>query len=91
MEQGYALIGGVYNKPVQDIKKGENGVIDIGKYAWEASGWFWNIGNPEGINLNTYADKQQWDKVSTAINANDTSTFPSRKADINAVYTVLRR
>jgi predicted chitinase len=43
MKDGYRLIGGVYNKPLSKIKPGELGVIDIGKYAWEASGWFWKF------------------------------------------------
>ncbi|MDL2302252.1 hypothetical protein LJC58_07850, partial [Lachnospiraceae bacterium OttesenSCG-928-D06] len=48
MVQGYQIVGGVYNQPVENIKKEDKGVIDIGKYAWEASGWYWNYGS-EGM------------------------------------------
>lgn len=39
--RGYQVVGGVYNKPIKDIANGEIGVINVGQYAWEVSGWFW--------------------------------------------------
>lgn len=72
MIDGYRLVGGNYNRPVQNISASDVGVIDIGKYAWESCGWFWNRGNPKTTDLNTYADIKDWHSISSAINQYDT-------------------
>jgi hypothetical protein len=89
MVQGYKLVGGDYNQPVQNIKPSDVGVIDIGKYAWEASGWFWNYGNQKMGDLNLYADHKDWHSVSSAINQNDTASFLTRNKKINEFYNIL--
>lgn len=70
MKEGYKVVGGEYNRDIKVIKREDLGVIDIGEYAWEASGWFWKYGNPAGVDLNTYADQEKWDDISLAVNRN---------------------
>lgn len=89
MTDGYRLVGGVYNRPIQNISASDVGVIDIGKYAWESCGWFWNRGNPKTTDLNTYADIKDWHSISSAINQYDTATFPTRNKYINEFYNIL--
>jgi len=89
MIDGYKLVGGVYNQPVQNISSSDVGVIDIGEYAWESCGWFWNRGNPKTTDLNTYADIKGWNSISSAINQNDTTAFKTRNKYINEFYDIL--
>ena len=47
--RGYQVVGGVYNKPIKDIANGEIGVINVGQYAWDVSGWFWRYKRKKGL------------------------------------------
>lgn len=86
--EGYRVVGGVYNRDISQIAKEDVGVIDVGKYAWEASGWFWKIGNPDGEDLSTYADKLMWEDTSKAINRNGDSLY-ERNRNMNKFYKIL--
>lgn len=83
---GYIHLTGRYN-----YQKFANyvGVIDIGKYAWESCGWFWNRGNPKTTDLNTYVDIKDWHSISSAINQYDTTTFTTHYKYINEFYDIL--
>lgn len=89
INKGYVVIGGNYNKPLNKIKSGEKGVIDIGKYAWEVSGWFWE--ELSGISLNTYADQKDYIKILNKINRKDTSTLGTRNRHVNDFYRILTK
>lgn len=81
-----------YNATTDDglskIKPGEVGVIDIGKYAWEASGWFWKF-NPEGKNLNKLADSKDYQGVLDVVNQGDKGSKLIRNSHINDMYKIL--
>ena len=87
--EGYRVVGGVYNRDISQIASKDVGVIDVGKYAWEASGWFWQIGNPYSEDLSTYADAQKWEEVSRAINRNGEGLY-ERNANINSFYRIIK-
>lgn len=86
--EGYRVVGGVYNRDISQIASKDVGVIDVGKYAWEASGWFWKIGNPKGIDLSTYADKRMWEETSKAINKRGDGLY-ERNRNMNDFYKIL--
>lgn len=88
LEQGYRIVGGVYNRDISQIAYEDVGVIDVGKYAWEASGWFWKEGNPDGVDLSTYADERKWEEVSRAINRKGESLY-ERNKNINKFYKII--
>lgn len=88
LEEGYRVVGGVYNRDISQIASKDVGVIDVGKYAWEASGWFWKIGNPKGIDLSTYADKRMWEETSKAINKRGDGLY-ERNRNMNDFYKIL--
>lgn len=87
LTEGYKIVGGVYNRPIKDIKPGELGVIDVGEYAWESAAWFWTAGT--GVDLNTYVATRDWKAISEAINENDNKTFSTRNKYINEFYEIL--
>lgn len=82
-------LGGIYNKAIAQIQRGEKGVIDVGKYAWESAGWFWTVDNPKNCNLNDFVKVLNWKSVSEAINKSDPSTFGKRNQYINDFYFIL--
>lgn len=81
MTEGYRLIGGTYNKPVEEIERGERGVIDVAELAWEASAYFYCMNNPSKENLNTFADQLDATSVSKAINSGGGADSRKRRAD----------
>ena len=89
MTEGYKLVGGDYNKPVNEVQDGEVGYIDVGKYAWEASGWYWELGSCSGENLNYLADNKDYYEVLQGINPGDEGTLGKRNICINKMYKIL--
>lgn len=63
-------------------------MVDVGKYAWEASAWFWAVGNPDGKNLNKYVEVDNWSTVSEAINPNEKGKKGERNKYINEFYEI---
>ena len=85
--QGYRVVGGVYNRPVHEIRPEDLGVIDLGEYVWEASGWYWLHGTED--NLNTMSDQRNGFKISYDINMNDDDTFSLRNDYAKEFYRIL--
>lgn len=90
VSKGYEVVGGTYNKDINEIAQDEKGVIDVGKYAWESAAWFWTEGNPSGNDLNEYVDIGDWRSVSEAINLGETDDVRwERNEKINAFYEII--
>lgn len=89
LTEGYKIVGGEYNRPIEEISRSDLGVIDVGEYAWESAAWFWTEGNPSGENFNTFVAARDWKAISTAINPNGEGTFFSRNEKINEFYEIL--
>ena len=85
--QGYRVVGGVYNRPVHEIRPEDLGVIDLGEYVWEASGWFWLYGAEDDLNM--LSDQRRGFMISYNINKNDGGTFSVRNDYVKEFYRIL--
>jgi len=85
--RGFELIGGTYNRPVNETRAYRPEYIDIGPYIWKASGHFW--GEHYRGSTNIPADARDYREILDRINSHDGATLGIRNRLTNRFYRIL--